>query len=54
MIHKSLITGIILAALFLWVVSVWEERNGATGAAWILIGCSTYLAATIIAFVWGV
>lgn len=55
MIHKSLITiGILCIALF-WTLAVLEKKEkNETIAALVAIGVPVYVAATIIAFIWGV
>lgn len=55
MIHKSLITiGILCIALF-WTLVVLEKKEAnETIAAFVVIGVPMYVAATIIALIWGV
>ena len=56
MIAKSLITICIMDALCVWIAAVWEKRNlvREKWAAWVVIGSSIYLSATLIALIWGV
>ena len=55
MIHKSLITIGILFVVFCWtLVTLKEKEPNETIAALIVIGVPMYVAAIIIALIWGV